>query len=699
MYKHFKWMCSCLTIITMLSLFVFSSVKAEEIITVSPTNSGDDTKVIQQALNKAKEGSSITVKLSAGKYYISEVLSIYSNTKLSLDKNAVIARKNDKKIMLMSDTSNNKGGYEQSQNIIVEGGTWDGNVKNTTNLSHLMRFNHAKNVTLRNTTVKNFCDRHMVVFAGVDGIQVYNNQFLNAIDYTGSDPEKKYYTDELNDKVDKEQSKHTMEALHIDAIFSKSEPNAFPIDKTVCKNVLVQNNTFTNLKVALGSHYDFNGAGKKGENITIKNNTFNNVIYGAMNISTYKNVNISGNKINNSSQLARIVSSSGKVTNNQFNYKANPKQVKNDSFSSYGLYVSQSTLTIEGNNFSQSAAHGIFALNNANLTISKNNINKAGEYGIQIQKSKATIKSNSISNSRLYGVSSNSSTVSIENNTIKKATNGINIYGGSVKNINSNKLSSISANCINILKQAKVANIYKNTLSSPKKCGIEIQGKSKITNIKSNKITSPGAYGIGVYKQSSVSNIQSNTIDKAKKNGIQVDHASANVTSNTIKNSTKIAINFNSSNGNIKNNTCSQSKSNGIMILNRTGSKKKISVISGNKITSSKGHGIQIQKSSYINLLSNSVSSSKAHGILVMSSKNLNINKNKISKSNQNGISIGKSSKIVLNNNVSLKNKKFDISINGNTSGSGKQNTVQSKKKANVTNKKKFKLKSTKYKK
>ena len=48
--------------------------------------------------------------------------------------------------MLMSDTSNNKGGYEQSQNIIVEGGTWDGNVKNTTNLSHLMRFNHAKNV-------------------------------------------------------------------------------------------------------------------------------------------------------------------------------------------------------------------------------------------------------------------------------------------------------------------------------------------------------------------------------------------------------------------------------------------------------------------------------------------------------------------------------------------------------------------------
>ena len=32
----------------------------------------------------------------------------------------------------------------------------------------------------------------MVVFAGVDGIQVYNNQFLNAIDYTGSDPEKKY---------------------------------------------------------------------------------------------------------------------------------------------------------------------------------------------------------------------------------------------------------------------------------------------------------------------------------------------------------------------------------------------------------------------------------------------------------------------------------------------------------------------------
>ena len=73
MYKHFKWMCSCLTIITMLSLFVFSSVKAEEIITVSPTNSGDDTKVIQQALNKAKEGSSITVKLSAGKYYISEV--------------------------------------------------------------------------------------------------------------------------------------------------------------------------------------------------------------------------------------------------------------------------------------------------------------------------------------------------------------------------------------------------------------------------------------------------------------------------------------------------------------------------------------------------------------------------------------------------------------------------------------------------
>lgn len=68
-------------------------------------------------------------------------------------------------------------------------------------------------------------------------------------------------------------------------------------DKTICKNILIQNTTFKNIGTAIGSHtYSANGQTQLyHENVRILNNTFDGTYNAAIRVLNWKDTIISGN--------------------------------------------------------------------------------------------------------------------------------------------------------------------------------------------------------------------------------------------------------------------------------------------------------------------------------------------------------------------------------------------------------------------
>ncbi len=68
-------------------------------------------------------------------------------------------------------------------------------------------------------------------------------------------------------------------------------------DKTICKNILIQNTTFKNIGTAIGSHtYSANGQTQLyHENVRILNNTFDGTYNAAIRALNWKDTVISGN--------------------------------------------------------------------------------------------------------------------------------------------------------------------------------------------------------------------------------------------------------------------------------------------------------------------------------------------------------------------------------------------------------------------
>lgn len=505
------------------------------------TNANDiytDKAEIQNALDLASADYKLVVNFPAGTYYIGGSLYIHSNTTMKLADGAVIKRNSNnddattrtgrdgvnhnllKVSPYNSNTTNTAGKYSNGENIIIEGGTFDGgNISVATSASNVFNLGHINNLTIKNTTIKNAYGNHLIEIVGVQ------NAEISGCTFTGF----RYVTSQITDDDGtisySDSNGDLAEAIQIDVAHKDSKSawtSAYLTDDTPCANINIHDNTFTDYPVAVGNHHAL--AGHHHTNINVSNN----IITGSKSMNT--GINLYG--CDNSSASGNTITQ----------YAAGIRVRASQSF------------TVSNNNIS-TATYGVIETETSSGQIVSNTINSISNQGITIYGSgttASTVSQNIISNSSGNGIHINvsASCDTISNNTISQCTSsGIKVYGsGKVTTLTSNTIKNCQASGIEVYGSASVPSITKNTINSCNGSGIYVYSSASAKTIKSNKISNCNKYGVYVTGKASVKTLSSNTITDIKKNGIYVKNDKIKITfkSNKLTRVGSTAIKINS---------------------------------------------------------------------------------------------------------------------------------------------------------
>lgn len=447
-----------------------------------------DKAAIQDALDvSTADGVPLVVYVPAGTYYIGGPLYIHSNTTIKMENNAVI-RRNSKgengdsgrqgvehnmlKAASSGTTTNKVGGYDNAENIVIEGGTWDGgDIKQAVTTSNVINIGHAKNVIIRNATIKNCHGSHLIEFAGVKNAEVYGCTF------TGFRYEK--------DGVDSE-------AIQLD-ICDADWNAAYKADKKECDTIYIHDNTFIDYPVAVGNHHALEKHHNK--NITVKNNNIRHTQGGYQGIYLFgcDSSTVSGNTISGFENGIKMEQSTGVVLDKN-----------NISNCDYGIVSTVgSTGKITSNTISDTVYGGIFAYNGTKLT--------------------------SVSKNKLKNTVTNTSTAKDGGGRGAIAVRG---YGSEVKEIVSNTVDTNKWYGVYADTGAQVKKINKNTISNTKKSGIYVNNTKVKVTVKSNKLKSVGSNAIKIANKTYVK--QSYTFaPKVKK--LKIEEGYMNITAANLK--------------------------------------------------------------------------------------------------------------------------------------------------------------------
>lgn len=192
------------------------------------------------------------IKLS-GTYYLNGMLRLASNTYIDATDATIICTKDGSKMVTQEDYYDTDiyqqseseakkalGGYNAVHDITIDGGTWVGTknfssnsmVKNGQKTGpNVFNFIHAKNITIRNATIINVPNAHLIEFCGVKNGRIENCTLGCYKDEDGK-MIKGYTTG------DKKRA-----AIQLDACDSAANNRvAWPYDHTVCNNITIKNN-------------------------------------------------------------------------------------------------------------------------------------------------------------------------------------------------------------------------------------------------------------------------------------------------------------------------------------------------------------------------------------------------------------------------------------------------------------------------
>lgn len=566
-------------------------------VNVKPSQGGDAWSAIQAQLNEAKEKATdaapVTVKVAAGSYKLSRTLNIYSNTTLDLSGVTLKATSSTANMIKVGSTGvDNQRGYAY-KNIAIVGGNLDNNGSSNTGIA----IGHGKNITLRNLSVHNTKDAHLVEVAGTDGFTVENCKFY---DQTQS----------------KSAKTATPEAIQID-IHVKKHMKTYRSEALPMKNIVIKNNTFKNVPRGVGSHTAI--LNDWVENVEISGNTFTNCKSGAIQVLHYKNCRIEGNVINGAPRGIVV-------------YTVNTK----------GVFFA-STAAKEGGVASKVSSAYIKPASNQNIVVRNNVITLKGSdiyadsenEGILISgfNFKSALKKNSATDAIPKGNYYASGAV-VEGNTITTTGHGIRLSDARNSVVSNNKITYVKGgkggNLYGIqLINASTGNTIKGNTVKARTNGIFLTTKSSAKLIEGNTITSAGKYGIAI-EGASATTITRNTIKKAVTNGIYLLRSSkaTTISKNTITKVTKgsgINIDAKSTAKKITGNTVKSVKLSGIFVHKSS----KSSLVSKNKITGAKKYGICVEAKSKISKITgNTINMKKAKAIKVKSGKS-SMSKNK----------------------------------------------------------------------
>jgi parallel beta-helix repeat protein len=311
----------------------------------------DDTAVIQQAIDFAKNNGGGQVYVPEGKYLITDTLNIYSKVRLTLDEEATIVRGGTFANMIRP-IENPATGYNGEHDFIIEGGIWDFNGSAYPVAGTAITFGHCKNVTVQNLKVLNVYENHCIEINSSYNVKVKDCIF--------------------DTQVGTRQS----EAIQLDGAFRATVfPPYGEYDYTTCQNVSIEGCTFLNWSRGIGSHtYE---AGYYHKDIRIINNHFEGMYDDGIRTYGYQYATIQGNTFAGCangitveySQYCTII---GNVIRGSKNNGIN-------------LYNEASNNAVIGNIVVDSEDQGISLYNKSNANvINGNNIVSNGNFGIVI---------------------------------------------------------------------------------------------------------------------------------------------------------------------------------------------------------------------------------------------------------------------------------------------------------------------------
>lgn len=221
----------------------------------------DDTKALQECIDKVKDGG--TVYFPDGTYLVSSSLIFYSNQVFKLSDNAVILRNAESepitRYLLASYSEPEWKEYEGTHDVIISGGIFDGN-SDTTEKSTLVNTVHCRNIRIEGCRFCHCSTWHMIEINSTENATVTNCIF-DGPTYT------KVHDELLNEEIQLDLSR---EGSYGPVYNCDGTLIDFCKDDTVCRNITIENNIFKCAGFpAIGHHGDC-----AHNNIIIRNNIF-----------------------------------------------------------------------------------------------------------------------------------------------------------------------------------------------------------------------------------------------------------------------------------------------------------------------------------------------------------------------------------------------------------------------------------------
>lgn len=573
-------------------------------ITTKTYNGG---KAIQDAFELQKGNSPsydmLTVTIEPGTYWITDALTVYSNTKIIAKNGAVIYYTRNSKLPkpsgrapLISNYCEGKRGYQGAGNIMIEGGVWDFQGHATGAHAGVtmeaFRFAHSQNIVVRNVTMQNLYRSHFLTLEGVQHVQVKNCTFQN-----------------YSNRTEKKEAIH-IDCMHNDSMAPSNQNNVI-YDDTICHYISITNCAFRRVPRGVGTHIAV--AGLYPSHIDILYNSFEDITYEAIKAYHYRDVKIVGNRITRAGEGIKCYlysADSDKDEEGLSNYLGALPGVATQAV------PTNLNVTIQWNVIRDitdaKVGFGIHLvgvpgriLSGAN--ISYNNIANAGQ-AVATKKTAIYVKygnlvrvvGNQIVNAGETGILfSNATNIVARNNDVKgtkrngmtaQFCTGVTYYKNRIWNAGRRgvyiKNTSNAILSYNSVENDKLGSYIVNTNSSQvelrcnqsflsKKNAISISGCARAI-VKKNTVYKPRRYGIYVYK-SDFSKIEKNSVQKSKSTAIIASTSSGIVVDkNQITQTGKYGILFTSAKKSYaKNNKIEKTKRNAIIFSANSKNKKQ----------------------------------------------------------------------------------------------------------------------------
>ena len=339
------------------------------------------------------------VVMASGVYDLDKTLRIYPGTTLTLQPDTVIrAVMEDPQTCMLrgvhfdedgwpcyGNSDCEHGGYGQTHDIVVQGGTWDCNCSGYQN-SNIFILRHADNVVLRDVTFRR-CSNHYVNLSGSRNVLVENATFCDPVLFTDDDPGF-WGSATVGDPT----RYGTLEALHLDFINPSAEGKGYPVDGTPCRDILVKDCIFSGVFSGVGTHHAPLDGDPYAEGIEIRGCVFEDLWSYAIHCFGYEGAVIADNVSDGGDGLVIGAESSGVVSGND---------VRNGA--EHAIYFKEGSAVSVVDNFIQNPEnYGVLLRDCLPGTVSGNTVQATGSVGIRIDRSSGCV----VSNNKVAGTAS-----------------------------------------------------------------------------------------------------------------------------------------------------------------------------------------------------------------------------------------------------------------------------------------------------